>query len=235
MEFNEAFLEEKIFKEQKRWVTEYIADNLNWREGYMHRTVYSRLNHSLGILKKIENVKKTVNVESAKEIIHLLYILGYKSKQIMFLLYDWGFECFNINQLDTYVRRNKYLWDKEQLDVMNSIEEAKQQVFQDMHKEVMSAEKKSLEILLKQYQEVSDHIENLSPIKDRSKWNLAINQLTKIEVRLKESHGITDARRALIQANKEIMIHEGKSKIDNKQDNNNTRDLPGNERPELLE
>ena len=127
---DDPFIDEQELLDAREYVNLYIKKNMNWREGFMHRRIYNEVNYRLGVLRKVELARQSITCQSQKEIIKLLYILGYGEKQITFLLYDWGYKGFNVDQVRTHINKQKTNWNKEKEEFMAEIVNAKNSIFQ---------------------------------------------------------------------------------------------------------
>lgn len=208
---DDPFIDQAELLDAREYVTQYIKKNMNWREGFMHRRIYNEVNHRLGVLRKVEITRQKVTIESQKELIKLLWILGYPEKQIAYLLWEWGYKGFTIDQIRTNINKQKIHWRKEKEDFMNEIVETKNAIFQVMRQTVMESEKSSILIYLDKIKILQDELVELCPIKDRAKVSATVNMIEKLNNLVKGAHGIDEMRTASIKVETEIAIAKGKS------------------------
>ena len=206
-----------LVEDAKKYVNEYIKKEMNWREGFMHRRIYNEINYRLGILKKVELARQSITCASHKEIIKLLYILGYSEKQITYMCYEYGYRNFTIDQIRTHIKKQKTQWNKEKEEFMNEIVEAKNSIFQTMRQSIMDTERTTINIYLDKIKILQDALANLCPINDSSKFKATVNHIEKLQGLVKEAHGIDKLREASIDVEAKIAIARG-SKEDDKKD-----------------
>ena len=219
--FEEIFLDIEELKKAEEYVTKNLKAKHDWRNNFLHRRIYNKLNFRLGVLKKVEQARKTLTVSSINDCIKFLYILGYGEKQITYLLFDWGYFGYTLNQVSYYIRRHKVAWEEEKEKLIMELAKAQQEIFQDMRAEVMAVEKRNLTILLKNLELLNDKLEALDPIDNISEFNTVIKQIERLEKRLKDSHGLDELRRSFIKANEQIVIAEGLKRVEERRPENN--------------
>lgn len=216
----DVFIDDLELRDIKEWVTKYIKEGMDWKNNFMHRRIYNHINFTLGILRKVELARSTITITSAKELIKLLYILGYGEKQTTYLLYTWGYNSFTINQVASYIKSNYWRWNKEKEELMKQLEEAKNKIFQQMTDELMASERRTIEILLQKKDRLNEKLEQLDPIDNKDEFNICMRQIERIEKKINEAHGVNDLRKSLVKMNEELVIHKGKKSIDDGTDNN---------------
>lgn len=209
-----VFIPDEDYTLKKEWVEKNIK-GMNWREGFIHQRIYNEVSFKLGILDKIEATRQRISVESSKELIKLLHILGYGGKQTAYWLWKWGYRGISYPTIQAHIRINKRHWAKEKEKFMSEIIELKEKLFQSAKEEVMAAERTTMEILLRNIKELQEELNGLHPVRDKANFNATYNQLVKLEERCKSYHGLEEFRSASIKASTEVAIYKEKSKIDN--------------------
>jgi len=208
---DDPFINPSEILDAKEYVNQFIKKEMNWREGFMHRRIYNEVNYRLGILKKVELARQSITCTSQNELIKLLYILGYGEKQITFLLYDWGYKGFTIDQVATRIKKNKYEWNKEKEKFMEEIVEAKNSIFQVMRESVMDTERTTITIYLDKIKTLQEHLNSLDPIEDDQKFRSTVTKIERLQDLVKRSHGIDEMRVASIKVQSEIEIAKAKN------------------------
>lgn len=204
-----VFIPDEEYSLKEAWVKENIK-GMGWRDNYHHQTIYNTIAFNLGILDKVEQTRQRLNIDSAQEIIKLLFIVGYGTKQTAYWLWKWGYKGISLQVIQKYVRGKRRFWNEEKQKFMNEIEETKERVFQSMKTEVMSREKETLIILLGNIDDLQKELRTLHPVKDKASYNTTLNQIIKLEERCKSYHGLEEFRNSYIKASTEIAIHKGK-------------------------
>ena len=204
-----VFIPDEEYSLKEAWVKENIK-GMGWRDNYHHQTIYNTIAFNLGILDKVEQTRQRLNIDSAQEIIKLLFIVGYGTKQTAYWLWKWGYKGISLQVIQKYVRGKRRFWNEEKQKFMNEIEETKERVFQTMKGEVMSREKETLIILLGNIDDLQKELRTLHPVKDKASYNTTLNQIIKLEERCKSYHGLEEFRNSYIKASTEIAIHKGK-------------------------
>lgn len=226
-----VFIPDEEYSLKKAWVTENVKC-MGWRDNYFHQTIYNELSFNLGILDKVEQTRQKLTVESSKEIIKLLFILGYGTKQTAYWLWKWGYKGISLPVIKSYVRIRRRFWNEERDKFMKELEDAKDRVFQTMKSEVMAREKRTLELLLRNIDSLQDELENLHPVTNKAEYNATFNQIVKLEERCKSYHGLEQYRESYIEATTAIAIHKGK--LEAEREPQKTIDV-GASKPELME
>lgn len=206
---DDPFIDEQELLDAREYVNLYIKKNMNWREGFMHRRIYNEVNYRLGVLRKVELARQSITCQSQKEIIKLLYILGYGEKQITFLLYDWGYKGFNVDQVRTHINKQKTNWNKEKEEFMAEIVNAKNSIFQLMRESVMDTERTTITIYLEKIQVLQDVLSKTDPIEEDQKFRSIVTKIERLQDLCKESHGIKEWRHASIEVESKIAIAKG--------------------------
>lgn len=204
-----VFIPDEEYSLKEAWVKENIK-GMDWRDNYHHQSIYNTIAFNLGILDKVEQTRQRLNIESAQEIIKLLFIVGYGTKQTAYWLWKWGYKGISLQVIQKYVRGKRRFWNEERKKFMSEIEETKERVFQAMKGEVMSREKETLIILLGNIDDLQSELRTLHPVKDKASYNTTLNQIIKLEERCKSYHGLEEFRSAYIKASTEVAIHKGK-------------------------
>jgi DNA-binding transcriptional MerR regulator len=155
-----------------------------------------------------------MSVDSSKEVVKLLHILGYGSKQTAYWLWKWGYKGISLQTIQAYIRINRRHWAKDKEKFMSEIVELKEKLFQSAKEEVMAAERATMEILLRNIKKLQESLESLDPVKDKAEFNTTYNQLIKLEERCKSYHGLEEFRSASIKASTEIAVYKEKAKVD---------------------
>ncbi len=208
-----VFIPDEEYNLKKEWVEKNIK-GMEWRDGYVHQRIYNEVSFKLGILDKIEATRQRMSVDSSKELVKLLHILGYPSKQTAYWLWKWGYKGISLQTIQAYVRINRRHWAKEKEKFMSEIVELKEKLFQSAKEEVMNTERRTMEILLRNIKELQDALESLHPVKDKAEFNSTFNQIVKLEERCKSYHGLEEFRSASIKASTEVAVYKEKAKID---------------------
>lgn len=226
-----VFIPDEEFAYAQKWVDEKVK-SMGWRDNFHHQTIYNELSFKLGVLDKVEQTRSRLTIDSAKEIIKLLFILGYGKKQTAYWLWKWGYRGISLQLIGKYVRGHRRNWNEEKDKFMNELEEAKDKVFQTMKSEIMSREKRTLEILLGNLDTLHKELLSLHPVEDKAQYNTTFNQIVKLEERCKSYHGLEAFREAYVKATTEIAVHKGKLEIDRAPTTPAIKDAG---RPEIME
>jgi hypothetical protein len=208
-----VFIPSEEYSLKKEWVEKNIK-GMEWRDGYIHQRIYNEVSFKLGILDKIEATRQRMSVDSSKEVVKLLHILGYGSKQTAYWLWKWGYKGISLPTIQAYIRINRRHWAKDKEKFMSEIVELKEKLFQSAKEEVMAAERTTMEILLRNIKKLQESLESLDPVKDKAEFNTTYNQLIKLEERCKSYHGLEEFRSASIKASTEIAVYKEKAKVD---------------------
>lgn len=204
------YMDDDSVKEMKAFLWEKLLSKHDWRESFIHFDIYNKINFDKGYLTKLEAVRRDIGSSSMEAVVDILYTMGYGQKRIIYLLFEWGFPLGNRQVVCAYMRRNKSRLSFERQKFMELIDSAKKEVFAQVHDEVLEAERKSVTVYLTHLNLLIQQLEALDPVSLPSKCRSLRKDIEAIEDRLKEVHGITDVRKAMIEVATQKQILEFK-------------------------
>lgn len=171
--------------------------------GFEHVNMYNRENFHKGLLESMERTRRLLSITTAEKLIDFLFIFGYSLKRIIYILYVQRYVNFHRRDVQNYINRNKFRLNKERKELIKSMNEAANSVFQDMRAAVMSTEKKTLEIYIKKIKQLQDALDKCDPVAESVKFDRLVKAIESAEAYIKKMHGIEGLRDANISLGKD--------------------------------
>lgn len=230
---DEVFISQEHFDSVLKENREKYWSKEEYNKGFGARKLYTQLNYKLGILDKIELYRSKSAPEAIEKISELLFTLGFEDKQICYWIWRLGIPGLNFGSFGHLLARKRSLWKINKFKFMDELQKVRDQVFQNLKKEVMDVEERNLKILLVKLEKLNTALDETDPIEFPTKFNRLLKQITTIEDKLQGAHGLKELRAGFVKATTEIAIHKGKMEAENPQALPGLRDV--SDGPELME
>lgn len=199
-------------KKLREWTNKWLLSQTRLMGNFGHVNVYNKANYDSGLLDKMEELRSNLPAKSIKEIIDILYTVGYGFKALTYLLYRYGYEGATSRQIRTYIQSHRVELDRKREEFMNGLIAAKKDIYQSYEQQVKKAEGESIQIYLDKIKNLQDEVRKTCPVQEPAKFKRLVSTLDALQDRINSAHGIDDLRKAYIVAETQIAINASRDK-----------------------
>lgn len=209
----------KVFDESDADLFETVRFRLgsDFQKGFGHNSIYNIKAFKNGVLEALERTRRDLSCASAEKVIDILYVLGYSTKRIIYIIWKLGYTNISFRDLRRYISNEKVRLKRDQKEYMAELERKKIVLFQNAQEQVLETENKTLQLYLKliaQYQVELESIEN--PAMEMARAKRLCREIDSLQSKIDEMHGITKKRDASIDINKEVALKLEMNKLEAK-------------------